>query len=155
MKEKIHGALTKTKDNINRFLIKQQADALCRQAAAPQKNKASDKVGAVILALCMALIVVAMPAYADTAKDIADAIREAMDSVYSAMKNIGVVIAVIGVAASALILFFGGDKGMEKAKKALIYTAIGIGILFLAVPIIQFFVSMYEKNSHGLSDLKF
>ena len=78
----------------------------------------------------------------------------AMDKVYGIMKGVGIVVAAIGVAMSAFQLFLGGDKGMEKAKKTIIYTAVGCGILFLAVPITSAIANMFSGSNDKFTSLK-
>ena len=42
---------------------------------------------------------------------------------------------------------------MEKAKKTLLYTAIGFGVLMLAVPLVNFFVSMFSNSTQDLGNV--
>ncbi len=95
------------------------------------------------------------PVYADTTSDITTGIKNAMSTLYKAMKTVGVVVAAVGVALAAFYLFTGGDKGMEKAKRVLLYTVIGCGILFLAVPIINFMADMFKDSSKDVSTLNY
>ncbi len=56
---------------------------------------------------------------------------------------------VIVVAAFMLILGFGNDEWKERAKKAIIYTAIGLVILFFAQVIVDFFASAGQIDISG------
>ncbi len=88
-----------------------------------------------------------------SADAIAAAIKTSVAGAYGAMKTIGVVVAAVGVCLSAFFLFTGGDKGMEKAKKTLLYTVLGCGILFLAVPIVNFMSGLFSGQSSGFDAL--
>lgn len=130
---------------INRAMIRMQSWAMTQDM--------TSKAGARFLAICAALTGSVSPALAsgsDVAGNIETGIKNAMNTAYGAMRNIGIVVGVCGVALAAFFLLTGGDKGMEKAKKTLFYTAIGFGILLLAVPIVNFFVSMFSESSEML-----
>ena len=103
---------------------------------------------------CLALTGAAAPGFAaeNATAGIVEGIEKASDNIYGAMKSIGIVIAVIGVALAAFHLFTGGDKGMEKAKNTILYTVIGCGILFLAVPIVNLFIGMFNDSSSGITE---
>ena len=133
---------------INRAMIRMQSWAMTQDM--------TSKAGARFLAICAALTGSVSPALAasntgsSVAGNIETGIKDAMNTAYGAMRNIGIVVGVCGVALAAFFLLTGGDKGMEKAKKTLFYTAIGFGILLLAVPIVNFFVSMFSGSSEML-----
>ena len=145
MFEKIKSVASNARNAINRKLISVQSYVM---AEAP--NVLTSKAGNRFLGGCLAVSVAVTPAMA---KGLVDQMQTAMDNIYKIMKGVGVVVAAIGVAMSAFQLFLGGDKGMEKAKKTIIYTAVGCGILFLAVPITSAIVSMFDNV--GDTDNKF
>ena len=64
-------------------------------------------------------------------------IASGMGSVYGVLKTIAIPIAAVALGFAAYQIFAGGEKGMEKAKKTILYTAIGIAIVFLAPTIIN------------------
>lgn len=109
----------------------------------------TSKVGNRFLGGCLAMTAAITPAMATGPSDmtLVSNMKSAMNNVYSIMKGVGIVVAAIGIALSAFQLFMGGDKGMEKAKKTLVYTAVGCGILFLAVPITNAIASMFGGMS--------
>lgn len=147
---KIATVIQRSKAYISRKIVSAQSYVMT------EAPKYYSKTGMTFVAGCAALVGAGAPAFAapnDVGQEIANNIRDAAGGIYGAMKSIGVVVAVLGVAMAAFQLFFGGDKGMEKAKKTLLYTAIGCGILFLAVPIINFFSSLFDKSSKDLSSL--
>ena len=138
---------------INRAMIRAQSWAMTHDI--------SSKAGTRFLAICAALTGSISPAMAfgnnnsgtAVAANITEGIRDAMNTAYGAMRNIGIVVGVCGVALAAFFLLTGGDKGMEKAKKTLLYTAIGFGVLMLAVPLVNFFVSMFSNSTQDLGNV--
>ena len=149
MFKKIKSVASNARNAINRKLISVQSYVM---AEAP--NVLTSKVGNRFLGGCLAVSTAVVPAMAG---GLVDQMQRAMDNIYKIMKGVGVVVAAIGVAMSAFQLFLGGDKGMEKAKKTIIYTAVGCGILFLAVPITSAIVSMFDNvgdKDNNFSSLK-
>ena len=148
---KLKESAVKAKKKITEKMISAQAAALC------DKEKYGSRAGRNFLAVCAALGGATVPAFAGptggTGSDIATAIKTGVGNAYGAMKTIGVVVAACGVALSAFYLFTGGDKGMEKAKKTLLYTVLGCGILFLAVPIVNFMAGLFSSSSSGFDSL--
>ena len=151
---KLKESAVKAKKKITEKMISAQAAALC------DKEKYGSRAGRNFLAVCAALGGATVPAFASgtggtggTGSDIAAAIKTGVANAYGAMKTIGVVVAACGIALSAFYLFTGGDKGMEKAKKTLLYTVLGCGILFLAVPIVNFMSGLFSGSSSGFESL--
>lgn len=137
---------------INRAMIRAQSWAMTHDI--------SSKAGTRFLAICAALTGSISPAMAlggnsgsAVANNIVEGIQDAMNTAYGAMRNIGIVVGVCGVALAAFFLLTGGDKGMEKAKKTLLYTVIGFGVLMLAVPLVNFFVSMFSNSTQDLGNV--
>lgn len=62
---------------------------------------------------------------------ISSAIANGMESFYGVLKAVTVPIAAVAAVAAVFQIFTGGEKGMEKAKKIIIYTGIGVGIAFI------------------------
>ena len=137
MFEKLKSVASNARNAINRKLISAQSYVM---AEAP--NALTSKAGNRFLGGCLAVSAAVVPAMAG-GNDLVGSMKSAMTNIYKIMKGVGVVVAAIGVAMSAFQLFLGGDKGMEKAKKTIIYTAVGCGILFLAVPITNAITSMF------------
>lgn len=140
-------------------MIEIQADVIVNE------NRWSSRAGRWFLAGCLAVSGSFAPALATgggapapatgggTADDIATQIKSGVAKGYGAMKSIGIVVAAVGVALAAFYLFTGGDKGMEKAKKTLLYTVLGCGILFLAVPIVTFIAGLFDSSGNGFDKL--
>lgn len=157
MLKKALDLLSKGKKKVSDKLVQIQADTIYNE------NKYSSRAGRRFLMGCMALAGMTAPAFAadtaaggtTTASEVTKGIKDAMNILYGAMKTVGVVVAAVGVALAAFYLFTGGDKGMEKAKKVLLYTVIGCGILFLAVPIINFMADMFKNSSKDISTLNY
>lgn len=147
---KLKESAVKAKKKLTEKMISAQATALCA------KDKYASRAGRNFLAICAALGGATIPAFAadaGTGDAIATKIKTAVGNAYGAMKTIGVVVAACGVALSAFYLFTGGDKGMEKAKKTLLYTVLGCGILFLAVPIVNFMSGLFSTSSDPFTTL--
>lgn len=140
MFEKIKSVASQARTAVTRKMIGVQSYMM---AKAP--TVLTSKVGNRFLGGCLAMTAAITPAMAGpTDTTLVTNMKNAMNNVYSIMKGVGIVVAAIGIALSAFQLFMGGDKGMEKAKKTLIYTAVGCGILFLAVPITNAIASMFS-----------
>lgn len=141
MFEKIKSVASQARAAVTRKMIGVQSYMM---AKAP--TVLTSKVGNRFLGGCLAMTAAITPAMAgDPDMTLVTNMQTAMDNVYSVMKGVGVVVAAIGIAMSAFQLFMGGDKGMEKAKKTIIYTAVGCGILFLAVPITKAIAGMFNN----------
>jgi len=149
MFQKLTEFTNKVKKKSTAKMIEVQAHLLSRD------SKLNSRAGRNFLAGCLAASTAAAPALAagGTTDEIATKIQTAVGSAYGAMKTVGVVVAAVGVALAAFYLFTGGDKGMEKAKKTLLYTVLGCGILFLAVPIVNFCSGLFSGASDGFDKL--
>lgn len=154
MFEKISAVAEKVKQKAVTKMIDIQTNMICNDGGLKSPT------GMKFLAGCLAVSSTLAPTFASStsttttnADDIAGKIKTSVGNVYGAMKTIGVVVAACGVALSAFYLFTGGDKGMEKAKKTILYTVLGCGILFLAVPIVNFMASLFSGSSNEFKDL--
>lgn len=147
MFEKIKSVASNARNAINRKLISVQSYVMAKAL-----NVLTSKAGNRFLGGCLAVSASVVPAMA-VDNTLVSQMQTAMDNVYGIMKGVGIVVAAIGVAMSAFQLFLGGDKGMEKAKKTIIYTAVGCGILFLAVPITSAIAKMFEGSHDQFSTL--
>ena len=149
MVSKIRSLMIAAKKAVVRKFVSAQTSVMYHSA------KLNSKAGNAFLGVCCALIGASAPGFAAPANatdGIVEGIEKASDNIYGAMKAIGIVVAVIGVALAAFYLFTGGDKGMEKAKKTILYTVIGCGILFLAVPIVNLFIGMFNDSTTGITE---
>lgn len=151
MFEKIKSVASNACNAINRKLVSVQSYVM---AEAP--NVLTSKAGNRFLGGCLAVSASVVPVMATGPdnQNLVTQMQQAMDKVYGIMKGVGIVVAAIGVAMSAFQLFLGGDKGMEKAKKTIIYTAVGCGILFLAVPITSAIANMFSGSNDKFTSLK-
>lgn len=151
MFEKIKSVASNARNAINRKLVSVQSYVM---AEAP--NVLTSKAGNRFLGGCLAVSASVVPVMATGPdnQNLVTQMQVAMDRVYGIMKGVGIVVAAIGVAMSAFQLFLGGDKGMEKAKKTIIYTAVGCGILFLAVPITSAIANMFSGSNDKFTSLK-
>ncbi len=151
MNMKLSERLKDMKRKATNKLIAIQTDFMCSD------SKLKSRAGLRFLTGCLAVSGSLAPALAagggGSADDIASKIQDSVGEAYDAMKTVGVVVAAVGVALAAFYLFTGGDKGMEKAKKTILYTVLGCGILFLAVPIVNFCAGLFSGSSDGFDAL--
>lgn len=87
------------------------------------------RIGLTVFA-CMSMLLTCV--FADGVDSISSAISSGMGQLYSVIKIIAIPVGAVALGFSAFQIFTGGEKGMEKAKKTILYTAIGIGIALLA-----------------------
>lgn len=152
MFEKLKSFSSKTRDALNRKIVGVQS-YIAAEAPALMTSKAGNR----FLGACLAATAAIRPAFAANSNGVVTGLQTAMNNVYGTMKSIGIIVGAGGIALSAFYLFTGGDKGMEKAKKTILYTIIGCGILFLAVPIMNVISGMFSSSGsdfNGLTDVK-
>lgn len=65
-----------------------------------------------------------------------NSIYDGLSKVYSIMAKIVLPIAGVCIAASAFTIWLGGEKGIEKAKRVLLFTVMGIAIVFIAPAVV-------------------
>lgn len=57
---------------------------------------------------------------------------EMFGTLYTIIRSVGVSVAAIAVVMSAYQIFVGGEEGMERAKKIILFVAIGVVVIFIA-----------------------
>lgn len=96
------------------------------------------EVFTLVLIALIVMVARQMPAFASTANDqkLADSIFNGLSAIYSIMIKVVLPIAGVCVAGCAFTIWLGGEKGMEKAKRILLFTVMGVAVVFLAPAII-------------------
>jgi type IV secretory pathway VirB2 component (pilin) len=82
-----------------------------------------------------------------------DTIKDSLRTIYGVVTGISAAAGCIAVAACAFIILLGGEKGLEQAKKTLIYTGVGIMIIYLA-PTIVVLIRTAMGNIDGIQTFK-
>lgn len=80
---------------------------------------------------------------------VASGIQGGLNSLWGLLKAVGIPVAAIAVVFAAFQIFTGGEKGMEKAKKTLLYTAVGVGILYLGPWLITTIAGWFTSAGDG------
>ena len=139
----------KVRNRVNGWLFK--------LTSASQMTEAPKTVGQKLAVLATSffapLSALALSAHADwsaTATDgVSTGITSGMEQVFNVMKTIAVPIAAVCLAICGFYIFAGGEKGMEKAKKIGLYTAIGVAIVFLGPLIIETVAGWFSDVGTG------
>lgn len=75
-------------------------------------------------------------AISENNQKLVNSIYDGLKKVYSVLVKIVLPIAGVCVAACAFTIWLGGERGIEKAKRILLFTVIGVGVVFLTPAII-------------------
>lgn len=81
-----------------------------------------------------------------TATTIEQGVKTGMGKVYGIITAVVVPIAVICLGVGAFQFFFGGERGVEKAKKVALYTLGGVALVYLAPLIVTEVASWFSSN---------
>jgi len=76
-------------------------------------------------------------------------VKSGMKEVYNVITAITIPIAAVAFAVQAFIMLFGGQKGMESAKKNMLIIVVVIAIVWLSPAIIEQVNSWFNTNSTG------
>lgn len=109
----------------------------------------------VLVAAVLLFALILQPAFAgsgDTIGTIEDGVRKGLGEVYKIMSAIVIPIACLAFGFAAFKIFTGGEKGMQTAKMTILYTIIGLVIVYAAPVVIQQ-VSDWAKSSFGQTDV--
>lgn len=101
--------------------------------------------------LCTVLLVAAMVLMSGTAagtQSITDGIKNGAKQLFELMESIVVPIAAVCFAWNGLKVLFGGERGMEQAKKNMLIIIIVLALVFLA-PLIVVEVSKWFNDGKG------
>lgn len=110
------------------------------------KNKAR-KVTSIALVLVLVLASTAL-CFADGATTaIESGVKEGLQSIYKLLIAIALPIAAIALAVAGFNFFMGGERGADKARKIIIYTVIGVVVVFVAPLLIEAVQSWFGKMS--------
>ena len=83
----------------------------------------------------------------DTTGEIESAVSSGLENAWTLLRAIGIPVAIVAVAICAFQFFLNGDKGMETAKKRILYIILGIAILLLAPLLVTKVVGWFSSNS--------
>ena len=134
--------MTKVMSAFDNAMIKAQCTAM-DEASKMKQDKTSKFARIAITAMaCMAMLLTCV--FADGGS-IEGQIASGMGSVYGVLKTIAIPIAAVALGFAAYQIF----AGMEKAKKTILYTAIGIAIVFLAPTIINQISGWFSNSGDG------
>ena len=99
-----------------------------------------------------ALLMLSCTAFAaDETNEIANGIAGGMSSLYGLLRMVAIPIAAVAAVFAAFQIFAGGEKGMEKAKKVLLYTGIGIAVALLGPLIVKAIATWFQGVTHDVS----
>ena len=123
---------------LDKTLIKAQCavTANCTPETLKRRSKYA-RVGFIIMSCMSILMMMSAVCFAADTATIEGKIGAGMKEVYTVICGIVVPIAVIALGFAGFQFFFGGEKGVEKAKKTLVYTVIGVGLILLAPLIVS------------------
>ena len=81
-----------------------------------------------------------------TASTIEQGVKTGMGKVYGIITAVVVPVAVVCLGVGAFQFFFGGERGVEKAKKICLYTLGGVALVYLAPLIVTEVASWFSSN---------
>jgi type IV secretory pathway VirB2 component (pilin) len=128
------------KEELNMSILASAKDKSLSLAKKVTAKKAIATSFATSLAISMASFASAT-GYSDT---IATNVKTGLGSVYTVITAIVVPIAVIALAFCAFQFFMGGERGVEKAKKTLLYLVIGVALVYLAPVLVSSVASWFS-----------
>lgn len=142
-------------NKMDEILVKTECKALSAVSGKnPAKNQNIRKyarIGVMVIMAMTIFLALSCTVFAAGESDtIAAGIAGGMDSLYKVLRMVAIPIAVVTAGFAAFQIFTGGEKGMEKAKKLLLYAAIGIGIVLLAPIIVKTVASWFSSVEHGV-----
>lgn len=100
-------------------------------------------LGRMLLVLCMAivataaLLLVASAAPSTTGSAITNGVKGGAQQLFNLMEAVVIPIGAICFAWNAFKVFFGGERGMEQAKKNILLIVVVLALVFLAPPIVK------------------
>jgi 4-amino-4-deoxy-L-arabinose transferase-like glycosyltransferase len=91
----------------------------------------------------------------EAANNVVSGISTGLGSLYKVMTAVAIPIAAIVAAFCAFYILAGGDKGMEKAKKIGLYTAIALAIVYLAPLLVTMVQGWFETAGDSATEAVF
>lgn len=140
---------------LDEALVKAQCKVIseCANHKSNKLSKRSKYARLCIMAIIAmsALLMLSCTAFAEGEnKAIADGIAKGMESFYGLLRMVAIPIAAVAAAFAAFQIFAGGEKGMEKAKKILLFTGIGVAVALLAPLIVKTIATWFQQVSHDV-----
>lgn len=126
-------------NKLNEKLIKAQCagtNFMYKNGITPETiKKRAGTVRIIVSIMSVACLMLAMMVPAFAADTIESKVSGGLHNAYNVIQAVAGSIGAVGIAAGAILFFFGGKDSGEKAKKLILYSAIGLAVVFLA-PII-------------------
>jgi 4-amino-4-deoxy-L-arabinose transferase-like glycosyltransferase len=121
---------------------------------------ACDRVASACVGFGATTSALLITAFADTSTDeaassVVSGISTGLGSLYKVMTAVAIPIAAIVAAFCAFYILAGGDKGMEKAKKIGLYTAIALAIVYLAPLLVTMVQGWFETAGDSATEAVF
>ena len=135
--------MTKVTSAFDNAILKSQCTAICEIAKMKQDTTSKFARIASTSMACMAILPTCASADGGA---IESRIASGLGAIYKIITAIAVLCAVIAALFSVYNFFFGGEKGVEKARKILIYAGIGLAIVYLA-PVAVKQISIWFSDS--------
>lgn len=115
------------------------------------------RICGMMLLMAMMMTLVAFAGNMNNASGAANSIQQGVsngaDSLYSVMKAIILPIAALALAWCGFKAIFGGQKGMEEAKKYALIIVVVIAVVFLAPVVVQEVGGWFASSSSSLKNL--
>ena len=126
MRESIKGQLLDFRSDVNKAL----------------SNKTFVRIISVILALVLVFV---MTAGAFATSNIVEAVENTGKKIWDDLASISIPVGVVALVITGIFLLLKhGEKDIDKLKTAVIYIALGYGIIFVAPLVIKTFVDMFK-----------
>ncbi len=143
-------------NKFNEILVKAQCKKVNTMTEEDPKKRGNMRkyvcIGVMVVMVMTVILALSCTAFAAGSSDtIADGIADGMDSLYKQLRMVAIPIAGVSVGFAGFQFFFGGEKGMEKAKKSILYGAIGVAIVLLAPIIMKTVASWFSSVESGIS----
>ena len=98
-----------------------------------------------VITVMLAMSVVCFAAGDDA---VTTAVKTGLGDVWGVVQVISVPVGVVALAICGYNFFFGGERGVEKGRKILIYTIIGLAVIWLA-PVLMQTAQGWFQNANG------
>lgn len=112
------------------------------------------RICGMVLLMAMMMTLVAFAAGNEAAESIQAGVASGADSLYKVMKAVILPIAALALAWCGFKAIFGGQKGMEEAKKYALIIVVVIAVVYLAPLIVSQVGGWFSNSSKDLTNLQ-
>lgn len=140
--------MTKLNDKLIAMSCSAQTKTAGMQRAINKHGRLINFMFVVISCITMMFSMACLTFAATGGSDISGAIAGGMDEFYKVLRSVAIPVAVVAFVAAAFCIFTGGEKGMEKAKKIMLYTAIGVAVALLGPLLIKTVAKWFQTAEH-------